>query len=188
MEEIQIASHDNAAAAELPQDIAEHSLVRGKLFVKPDIAQCQADFLQHMKNNFQFFPGERLACNAAIKCRQTHQRLPVHNGHYDLCAQKRKLSLDFRIAVGFVAVPPQDMAVMEKMAADAGLQRQFQAVEDASSQPDGARGAQTTPVRDCSSRTGQGGLAQENCGTIDAGDFTELKQKLLQQRFCVQGV
>ena len=187
VQHLQVAPDDDAGAAQFAQHVGHHLVVAGELVVQPDVAEGEADLFEQVENQFQFDVHERLAGDAPVKHGHAGDGFAVGNGHGDLRAQQFKFLLRLDVGARLVAVAAQNASEPGKLAADAGVQRQFKMFEQAGGKADGGRGAEPAAVFR-RQRLGErrDRAVEENGGAVDAQDFAEEQQELFQHRLGVQ--
>ena len=187
VQHFQVAPDDDARAAQFAQHIGHHFVVAGELVVQPDVAEREANLFEQMENQFQLGVDQRLAGDAPVENRHAHDAAAAGHRHGHLRAEQFKFLLRLDIRAGFMAVAAENSAQPDKLAADAGVEREFKIFKQARRKADGGGGAQAAAVLR-RSRIGERRerAVQENGGAIDAEDFAEEQKELLQHRLGIQ--
>ena len=189
VQHLQVAPDDDARAAQFAQHVGHHFVVSGKLVVQPDVAEREADLFEQVENQFQLDVDERFAGDAPVKNGDADDAFAVGNRHGDLRAQQFKFLLRLGVGAGLVAVAAQNPTEFGKLAADAGVEREFKMFEQAGRNPDGRGGAQPAAVFGRKHFVQRRNRAvQKNRGAVDAQDFAQQQQELFQHRLGVQRV
>ena len=121
----QVATDDNARAAELAQDVGHHLVIAEQLIVKPDILHRQTKLFKQMENQLQLAVANRFPGDAPIEGCNADQRLPIKHRNRDLRPEDFELLLHLQISVGFRAVPANDPPLAMKIATNASIERKF---------------------------------------------------------------
>ena len=187
VEHLQVASDDDARAAEFAQHVGHHLVVAGELVMQPDVAEREAHLFEQVENEFQLDVDERFAGDPAIEHRHPDNAFLAGNGHRDLGAEQFKFLLRLGVRPGLVAVAAENPAQSGHLGADAGIQRKFNMFEQSGGKTDGGHRAQAAAVlrrRRFGER--RAGAVEKNGGAVDAEDFTEKQQELSQHGLGVQ--
>lgn len=189
VEDGEIAGDDDAAAAELAEDLGHHLGVGGELLVEPDIAEGEAEGFEEVEDEFQFGVGERFAGEAAVEDGDADEGFAVGDGDGDLDAEEFELLLHGGVGEDFAGVASEDAAMAEEVAADAGFGAELEVFEEALGESDCAGGVEETF---CGAGAwideGAAGGAEEDGGAIDAEDFAELQEELFEESFGAERV
>ena len=164
-------------------------MVADQLVVEPDVLEGQAKLLEEMEDQLQFRVDQRLPRDAAIEHGHTHHVLPVQDGHGNLDAEQFELLLRCRVAARLLALAPQDPAQAKQLAANAGLERQLEMLQQAGRQAQRA-GRPQLPALSKTVRAAQRnqGRPQENRRPVKAKDSAEQEQELLEQALRIEGL
>ena len=119
MQDFQVLPDDNAGAAQFAQHVGHHLVVGRDLVMQPDVAEREADLFEQMENQLQFGVDERLAGDACIENSDADHAVAIGNRHSHLAAKQFKFFLRSGVGPRFSAVPAQDPAEPENLAADA---------------------------------------------------------------------
>ena len=87
VQHLQVVADHDARAAQLAEHIGHHLVVARKLFMQPDIAECQADLFEQMENQFQLGVDEQFTSDTSVKYSQTHDPVTIGNRHGHLRAK-----------------------------------------------------------------------------------------------------
>ena len=185
---VKIAADDDAGAAEFAQDVGHHFVVAGQLVVQPDVLDGQAELFEQVENQLQFGIDQRFAGDAPVKDGHAQDRFAVEDGHGHLGAQQFEFLLRFRVVAGLVAVAPQNAAEPEELAADAGFEREFEMLQQARRTDRWRRRRAGGGFRPAERRLQREleGLAQENRRAVDAEDFAQQQQELLEHALGIE--
>lgn len=88
-------------------------------------------------DQLQLRVGEGFAGDAAVQGSDADEGLAVENGDGHFGAQQLKLLAHLGVVERFGAVAPEDAALPEEKAADAGVEGEFEVAEEAGGQADG---------------------------------------------------
>ena len=171
----QVATDDNARAAELAQDVGHHFVIAEQLIVKPDVLHRQAKLFEQMKNQFELAVANRLSSDAPIEGRDADQLLVIEHRDRDLRSKDFEFLLHLRISKGFSTVPPHDPSLAMKIAANASVERKLKVLQQTRRQTQCARGPHALRPDRRSIARGRSGLTQKQGGAVYAKDGAELK-------------
>jgi hypothetical protein len=126
-----VAAHHNAGAAQLAKNLGKDAMIAGQLVIQPDVFHRQPQFLQQMKNKFQFPIDQRFTGHPAIESGYSDERFPVEHGDGNFHAEEFEFLLHFAIVTHFIAVPPKNAAMLKQVTADASLERELKMFQQA---------------------------------------------------------
>ena len=188
MEDGQVAADDDAAAAEFAQDVGHHFVVPGQLVVQPDILDRQAQLLEQMEDQLQLRIDQRLAGDAAVKHRHAQDGFAVQNRHGDLRAEQLEFLLRLDVVAGLLHWNAAGCGPGGRGGRRCRLQTTIRnAASRPGDKPDGAGGAQPPAFLQAGASPKRAErLPQENGGAVDAEDFAQQQQELLEHAFGVE--
>ena len=165
------------------------SWLSGELVVQPDVAERQADLFEQMENQFQFGVDQRFAGDAAVENGDADNAFRGRESGTATCAPSSSNSFCASASARASSLSRRKIRPSsDKLAADAGIQRQFKMFEQAGRKADGGRGAQAggrLPARGASA-SGAHGRFRKMAARLTLRDFAEKQQELFQHRLGVQ--
>ncbi|MGD0615552.1 MAG: hypothetical protein ABSA69_08955 [Verrucomicrobiota bacterium] len=185
----EIAADDDASAAEFAQDLRHDIVVAGQLVVEPDIFDGQAQVFQQVEDQLQLRIGKRLAGDMAVKDRHADDGFTVQHRNSDLGSEQFKLPLGFRVLAALLTGSAQDAAEPGDLAADAAFERELEVFEQRRGKAYGAGCAQPAAFFEAQSFAQPvSRLADENGGAVDADQFAQQEQELLEHGIGVERI
>ena len=185
----EIAADDDAAAAEMAEDVGDHRVVGVELVVQPGVADGEADLLEHVEDERQLFVRVGFAGQPLVEDGDAEQRLAVEDGDGHMRAEELEFLGDLAAGLRLVAARAEDAALAVQVAADARAEREREVLEHALVEADGAAGAQPAVVRrERAVAQDARGFPQEDNRAIHTDDLAQEQEELLQQRAGIEAV